>query len=85
MSDLIQKFIEAQLSLRAKAPEPIEPFRKKGVKMDARVVEPEKEIAESGDSLGDRFDHIVTKHPKNKKIVIQYLQDLIDTILADED
>lgn len=85
MSDLVKKFVEAQLLLsREKMPTAIEPKKTKVVKASARVVEPENEIMESGESLDDRFDTIIAKHPR-KKIVLEYLQDVIDAILAEED
>jgi hypothetical protein len=83
MSDLISKFVEAQLSVsRAKVPAIVEPKRK-AMKTDARVVEPEEETA-AHESLEDRFDHIIKARSPKKKVK-EYLQDLIDEILRDED
>lgn len=85
MSDLITKFVEAQLTLsKEKLPTAVEPKKPKAVKKDPRVVEPEDEIADDEDTLDSRFDLIVAKHPR-KKVVLEYLQDLIDAIMADED
>ena len=83
MSDLVQKFIEAQLSLKSKAPEPIEPKKAKPVKKDARVVEPEEETA-AVESLDEKFDRIIRFRPI-KKHVKAYLQELIDEIMKEED
>jgi hypothetical protein len=84
MSDLISKFVEAQLSVaKAKIPTIVEPKAKNTIKMDARVVEPEEETA-VGMTLDERFEHIIkARSPKRK--VKEYLQDLIDEILKDED
>jgi hypothetical protein len=85
MSDLIKKFVEAQLTLsKEKMPTALEPKKTKVVKASALVVEPENEIMEAGESLDDRFDSICMKHPR-KKVVLDYLQDVIDAILAEDD
>ena len=85
MSDLIKKFVEAQLTLsREPMPKAVEPKKVKVAKASPRVVEPEDEIMEAGESLDDRFDNICLKHPR-KKIVLEYLQDVIDAIMAEED
>jgi hypothetical protein len=84
MSDLISKFVEAQLSVsKSKPPTVVEPKHKNMIKMDARVVEPEEETAHH-ESLEDRFEHII-KARSPKKRVKEYLQDLINEILKDDD
>lgn len=85
MSDLISKFVEAQLQLSKAPPTPmvIEPKKAKVAKKDVRVIEPSEEM-EEGETMDERFDNIIAKHPR-KKVVLEYLQDLIDIIIADED
>ena len=83
MSDLIQKFVEAQLSSRSKPPVAIEPKKPKGVKMDPRVVEPEEET-EAVESLDEKFERIIKYRPI-KKHVKAYLQELIDAIMKEDE
>jgi len=78
-TDLVSKFIEAQLNpAKIQLQAPIVTHKH----TTPALLKPEMETKE--DSLEDRFLEIIEKKPRPRK-VRQYIQDLIDAITAESD